>query len=222
MNRPEVIINVASTLNGIIASDKGSLSLSSKSDWKRVHQLRATVNGVLVGINTILIDNPLLTIRLSETVKQPNRIILDSFCRTPLNAKIFKDIDTSPVIIFCSNKVNEKKQKRFKNKGALIEQVKQNECGRLNFGEIFDILAKKYSMGKILVEGGGTIITSLIKNRLVDKMFLYVAPYLTGSKNGLNLFNLDVDRRIDDAPKFTIVNTKKIGPGILFTLTLEG
>lgn len=222
MNRPEVIINVASTLNGIIASDKGSLSLSSKSDWKRVHQLRATVNGVLVGINTILIDDPLLTVRLSKTVKQPNRIILDSFCRTPLNAKIFKDIAISPVIIFCSNKVDEKKQKRLKNKGVLIEQVNQNECGRLNFEEIFDILVKKYTMEKILVEGGGTIITNLINNRLVDKMFLYVAPYLIGSKRGVNLFSLDVNRKIDDAPKFTIVKTKKIGVGFLFTLTLEG
>ncbi|GAH20912.1 unnamed protein product [marine sediment metagenome] len=104
MGKPEVIINVASSLDGIIGSEEGALSLSTEEDWIRVHELRNSVDAILIGINTVISDDPLLNVRYTETKSpHPFRVVLDSKCRIHLDSKIIQDQHRFPTIIFVSH-----------------------------------------------------------------------------------------------------------------------
>ena len=108
MNRPTIIINCAMSIDGKIALPTGNqMRISSDDDMKRVHQLRNTCDGVLVGVGAVLSDDPKLTVKEKyvEKVKQPTRIVLDTFCKTPVDALVVND--KAPTIICCQRNAGE-------------------------------------------------------------------------------------------------------------------
>ncbi|MCK4895439.1 MAG: dihydrofolate reductase family protein, partial [Candidatus Heimdallarchaeota archaeon] len=146
MGKPEVIINVASSLDGKIGSEEGALSLSTKEDWIRVHELRNSVDAILVGINTVISDNPLLTVRYTEPKSpHPFRVVLDSKCRIHLDSKIIRDQHRFPTIIFTSHQSSEEKRSNLQSLGVKVELIKErDERNFLDMRTVLKVLNKKY------------------------------------------------------------------------------
>ena len=223
MGRPEIVINVASSLDGMIAMKKGSLSLSSEEDWIRVHKLRNSADAILVGVNTIIKDNPLLTIRhVKAKLEHPFRVILDTTCKIPLDSRVLLDQDSFPTIIVTSKDAEEAKKEKLVSLGIkVIEVSKTEDQNLLLLSEVLGKLQSDFSINKLLVEGGSTIISEFLENEFMDKMYVYFAPIFVGEKEGIPLFNSDTAVNLNDSMKFVLESIIKMDEGLLIELTLK-
>jgi len=221
MGRPEVIINVASSLNGIIGSEEGALFLSTKEDWIRVHELRNSVDAILIGINTVMGDNPLLTVRYTAPKSpHPFRVVLDSKCRIHLGSKIIQDQHMFPTIIFTSHQSSEEKRSKLQRLGVKVELIEErDERNFLDMRTVLKILSTKYFVSRVLVEGGSTMITQLLKNQLVDVLHIFYRFVFVGNKGGKNLYDDLLVQDVPSALMFKAVEITKLDEGILVTLT---
>lgn len=223
MERPEVIVNVASSLDGAIASSEGALILSTTEDWVRVHELRNSVDAILVGVNTILKDDPLLSVRyIKPREPAPLRTILDTSCRIPLTAKVLQDQERLPSIIVTSKESSASKQDEIRKLGAKVVSVEFEKNKRyLNLADVLKILKTQFGINKLLVEGGSTVITQFLTNRLVDIMHIFYAPVFVGGKNAKLLFEQEAIHNIGDAINCEIQTVNKLHEGYLVTLKLK-
>jgi len=223
VERPEVIVNVASSLDGAIASSEGALILSTTEDWVRVHELRNSVDAILVGVNTILKDDPLLSVRyIKPREPAPLRTILDTSCRIPLTAKVLQDQERLPSIIVTSKDCSPSKQDEIRKLGAKVVSVEFEKNKRyLNLADVLKILKTQFGINKLLVEGGSTVITQFLTNRLVDTMHIFYAPVFVGGKNAKLLFEQEAIHNIGDAINCEIQTVNKLHEGYLVTLKLK-
>jgi riboflavin-specific deaminase-like protein len=220
MERPEIIINVACSLDGVIASNKGALIISTTEDWLRVHKLRNSVDAMLVGVNTIIKDNPLLTVRyVKPRDPPPLRVVLDSNCRTPLSSKILEKQDSFPTLVFTSKNCPIEKQKKLTNLAVKVISVDtETDSKYLDLNQILQILRNDFDIKKLLVEGGSTIITHFVKSRLFDKMHIFYAPVFAGTKKAKLLYEEIVIEEIDDTSSLDIVKIEKLDEGFIVTI----
>jgi riboflavin-specific deaminase-like protein len=220
MQRPEVIINVASSLDGVIASNKGALIISTTEDWLRVHKLRNSVDAILVGVNTIIKDDSLLTVRYVKLKdKHPLRVVLDSKCRTPLKAQVLTKQKSNPTLIFTSKSCTEEKRKKLEDLDVKIISVETKiDTKLLNLEKILHILKKDFEVKRLLVEGGSEIITQFIRSKLFDTMHIFYAPILAGTKKAKLLYNELVIEDIEDASSFIINEIETLDEGFLLTI----
>ena len=222
MDRPKVIINIASSLDGIIGTKNGSLPLSTEEDWLRVHKLRNAVDAILVGVNTIISDDPLLTVRhVTPKVPHPLRIVLDTNCKTPLTAKVIQNQKNYPTILFSSSENSIKKRSKYAETDVIIEFVKQDDqTGLLDFQSILSVLKNKYNVNELLVEGGSAIISNLLKSDLVDLMYIYYSPVFIGNKESKNMFNNE-GSTFSQSPKSTNIVVENYSEGFLVTMKFD-
>ncbi|MBA3976918.1 MAG: 2,5-diamino-6-(ribosylamino)-4(3H)-pyrimidinone 5'-phosphate reductase [Nitrosopumilus sp.] len=184
-----VVINSAISVDGKICTKTGESKISSDLDLKRVHKLRCSVDGILVGISTVLKDDPLLSIRLikcTKAKKTPTRIIIDSNARIPLDSKIVKtakDIDT--VIAVTKGAPRDKLDMLRANNLRIIVSGEQGK--KVNLDKAFGQLETKFGIKKILVEGGGEINWSIIKNNLFDEIIVTISPLIIGGRDATTL-----------------------------------
>lgn len=165
--KPWVIIKWAQSADGFLArTDKKRWITNSKSR-KDAHKLRRKVQAILVGINTVLADNPMLTVR-PNTGNQPLRVVLDSRLKIPLNCNLIKTAEKTPVCIFTTIS-----KTKIKQKGAEIVRVGKYE-GKINLKAVLVELGKR-NIQQILVEGGEKIITSFLKYKLADEIIIYIS-----------------------------------------------
>jgi 2,5-diamino-6-(ribosylamino)-4(3H)-pyrimidinone 5'-phosphate reductase len=211
MKRPYVIINCAMSADGKIAlPSRKQFRISCDEDIERMYQLRNDSDAVLVGIETILSDDPKLTVK-EKFVKNPNqpiRIILDSKCRTPVNALAVDD--RAKTLIFTIIKC----EKNF-NENVEIIKCKPDENGYINIKSILEILHNR-GIKTLMVEGGGTVIWSFLKIGLVDDFFVYIAPIIVGGKNTPTISDGEGIKSFDELLHLKIISMKKLGPGVLF------
>ncbi len=205
---PFVILKMASSLDGKIATVTGdSKWIGSEKQRYYAHKMRSVVDGVLVGINTVISDDPMLNVRLVRSAKkQPIPIIVDSKLRIPIDASIFK-VHKKPVIAttFLADK---NKVECLKDKSRLII-VGRGEDGGVDLKEL---LGKLYEIGicSVMVEGGRAVATSMLKQRLVDKIVIFYAPLMVGS-DGLDMVDLLGVKKIEESLKLHDIKTKKFG-----------
>lgn len=204
-SKPYVILSAAMTIDGKIASINGEVELSDETDWKEVHNLRSQVDAIMVGKNTILKDNPKLHIKYHEN-KGYYRIIADSNLSIPIDSNVvtFKQ-ELYPTIICTTEKVSKDRIEQFKAKNIKIIQVGNHQ---VNLIKVLPIL---FNLGikTILLEGGGNLNWSFIKEDLVDEMRLTIAPSIIGGKNAISLVEGDGFGKINQAPKYTLLDVKK-------------
>ena len=183
-SRPFILLSAAITLDGKLGIKNKKTKLSSKNDKIRVHKMRASVDAIIIGKNTIECDNPVLTVRYVKG-KNPIRIILDSLGTIKSNSRILQTCKDVPTIIVVSESVSQKNLKRLRN---LPLQVLI--CGKrtINVSKLLNILFKK-GIKKILLEGGGTLNWSFIQKNLIDQIVIAVTPYILGGKDYVNLVN---------------------------------
>jgi len=180
-SRPYVIISGAVSIDGKIASRTGKSNLSTKKDLIRVHKLRTTVDAILVGKNTVDIDDPRLTIRFSKG-NNPIRIILDPRASIHPDSKVVKTARSIPTILVVSEDASAKTEK-FTQAG--LEVIR---CGRkkINLKRLLRILKNK-GINRILVEGGGITNWNFFKERLVDELIITITPHILGGDTAISL-----------------------------------
>jgi diaminohydroxyphosphoribosylaminopyrimidine deaminase/5-amino-6-(5-phosphoribosylamino)uracil reductase len=178
--QPFVAMKTAMTLDGKIATSSGkSKWISNESSRERVHQLRDIYDAILVGIGTVLTDDPSLTTRLEGDLgKSPLRVIVDSKARTPLTAKVVCDKQATTLIAVTSIAPSARVQ-ALREAGAQVLVI--------NDGEIVDLKKLCNRLGEqgvssLFVEGGSAINYSMLKDGLVDKVYSFIAPKIIGGK----------------------------------------
>jgi 2,5-diamino-6-(ribosylamino)-4(3H)-pyrimidinone 5'-phosphate reductase len=178
-----ILLSAAMTLDGKIGQRNKKIILSSKSDKIRVHKLRSKFDAILVGKNTVEQDNPLLTVRYVDG-KNPIRIILDSNGTIKNTSKIIKTAKSIPTIVVTSKLVSKRNLTRLHD--LPLDVI---VCGKtqVDIKKLVPILCKK-GIKKILLEGGGTLNLSFLKNNLINEMIITVTPFVLGSELSINLF----------------------------------
>lgn len=211
MKRPHVIINCAMSADGKIAlPSRKQVRISCDEDIKRMYNLRNEVDAVLVGIGTILSDDPKLTVKEKyvKNPKQPLRIILDSSCRTPKDALV---LNGSAKTLIITKKGNEK---QFDKKHIEVIGCKTDNEGYLVLNCVLDLLSKK-GVKKLLVEGGSTVIWSFLKKKLVDDLFIYIGPYVIGGKDTPTVADGSGIKNENELLSLRIINVKRLDEGAL-------
>lgn len=213
--KPFVISKVAMTLDGKIATYNGhSQWITSEAARKEVHLLRNDVDAILVGVGTVLADNPRLTTRLDIPSKNPIRIILDSNLRTPLHANITHCHDARTIIITSMNS-DQNKALELEEKGVEILRVSSHE-GKLNLD---DMLKQLYEKGitDILLEGGSDVNASFMRQGFIQKYIVYIAPKLAGGANSYTPFRGKDIEDINESVPLIFTKTEMVGPDIKIT-----
>ncbi len=182
-----VILKWAQSIDGKLAfADQGKGEdkkwISNEKSRKDAHKLRRRVDAILVGVNTVIADDPLLTARPGRA-KKPLRIILDTDLKTPSDCRLLDTADKIPLLIVTDEKAitkNPEKVRQFEKKGArfLTAPVVQGKCD-LEFviGQL-----KNYGIYRLLVEGGPTVIASFLSAGLADEVIVYIAPKILAGR----------------------------------------
>lgn len=180
--KPFVVLKYAMTLDGKIATQKGdSKWISNLKSREYVHKLRSTVDAVMVGIGTVIKDDPFLTVRgITGNTKSPKRIILDTHLKIPLTANVLND-GASDTIIATSKSADQKKIKKLKDMGVFILEIKANN----DLVDLQDLLIKlgKMKITSVMIEGGQKLLTSAFQSNIVDKIICFISPIIFGGTN---------------------------------------
>ncbi|MCM8792090.1 MAG: bifunctional diaminohydroxyphosphoribosylaminopyrimidine deaminase/5-amino-6-(5-phosphoribosylamino)uracil reductase RibD [Candidatus Omnitrophica bacterium] len=208
---PFVVVKVGQSLDGKIATFSGdSHWITSDFSRKFAHRLRADFDAIMVGVNTILRDNPHLNSPYIK--KQPKIIVVDSHLSTPQDALIFNNPQV--ILVTLPSQVGqETDNRRLLSKKATILEVKE-KVGQVNLKDMLKKLASK-GITSILVEGGGTLIGSLFDERLVDKVMFFISPKIIGGKNAIDSVMGRGVERVDRAFKLKNVTMKRLGEDFL-------
>lgn len=178
--RPFVILKSAITLDGKIQTkDKNSKWITSETSREHSHKIRNLVSGIMVGVNTVMEDDPELTCR-NENGTSITRIIIDSKLRVSKDRKIFKNISENKVIIGTTNLSNEEDRKYFEDKGIKVVVTKEKE-GKVDLKKLVEILGVE-GIDSILIEGGGELNYSAFKDEIAQKVMFYIAPIIFGGR----------------------------------------
>jgi len=229
---PYVTVKIAQSLDGKIATREGeSQWITGKEARSFSHGLRRRNDAVLVGVNTVLKDDPLLSVRLNGGHGlQPLKVILDSELKTPPNARIFSKDSPGPVLLAVTKRVSNKKIQVFKK--SLIRHSKsagrrvKNLCVEiLRFAqdddEKVDLKAVLKSLGKkgvlsALIEGGGEVIGDAFSKKLVNEVYFFIAPMIIGGRAAPTSVGGDGISRLEQAVRVREWKVERLGEDFLF------
>lgn len=205
-----VIMKTAMSLDGKTATKTGqSKWISSEQSRRYVHELRHKVDAVMVGINTVLNDNPRLTTRIKNG-KNPIKIILDSKLRIPLDARIFEQGD---VLVATTPSYDRKKKVALEKKGVGVIVVRKN-TKRVDLTELMKELALR-DIIHIMIEGGSEVNASALKAGIVDKMIYFISPKIIGGVDAKPAIGGSGIRYMEEALNLKDVQIKQLGPDIV-------
>lgn len=211
--RPFVISKFAMTLDGKIATYSGhSQWITGEQARLDVHEIRDEVDAILVGVGTVLKDNPALTTRLPDRLgKNPVRIILDSSLRTPLDAQILNTSVARTILVIEEGLDST----TYEALGVEILSVSKTD-GKLDLAVM---LEKLYALGitDVLIEGGGEVNASFLRAGLIDKFFVYIAPKVLGGRQSITPFTGENVETIDAATLLEFGDVDKFGHDLRIT-----
>jgi len=213
MKRPHIIINCAMSADGKIAlPNRKQLRISCDEDIKRMYNLRNGSDAVLVGIETVLSDDPKLTVKEKyvKNTKQPLRVVLDSKCRTPKDALVVNNTTKTLIITVKGN------EKQYNEEHIDVIGCKSNDGDYIDLKEMLNLLYEK-GVKRLLVEGGGTVIWNFLKHRLVDELSIYIGPCIIGGKNTPTMADGAGIKNESELIPLTFDNVKRLGEGVLIT-----
>lgn len=208
--KPYVILNSAMTLDGKMATKTGSSEISGKEDILRVHELRKEVDAIMVGINTVIADDPKLTVHKIPADKEDNplRVVIDSNARTPLSSRIL-NLD-APTLIVVTENANSARLKELNERAEVIV------CGKESVD--LDALMEKLAMRGIktlMLEGGSTLNYSMLIGGLVSEMRICIAPMIAGGKDAKTLADGEGVNYMKDAVKLKLKKMYTLGEDVV-------
>ena len=212
---PFVALKTAMTLDGKIATRTGdSQWITGEPARLRVHELRDMYDAILVGIGTVLHDDPSLTTRLPDRQgKNPLRVVLDSMARTPLSARLLTD-GAAPTLIAVTTRAPQERVEALRQAGA--EVLACGEGAQVDVGALLHALGAR-EISSVLVEGGGSVNEALLAARLVDKVYAFVAPKLIGGRDALTPVEGEGAGTLAEAVVLTGLTAEMVGEDVLLT-----
>jgi 2,5-diamino-6-(ribosylamino)-4(3H)-pyrimidinone 5'-phosphate reductase len=221
----KIILNAATSIDGKIATVNRDTKISSILDLKRLHRLRHKSDVILVGISTVINDDPLLTIRYGmnkKGTKNPIRIIIDSKARIPLHSKIVKTANQIETRLVVTSKASSTNLKKLEKRGLKIimlehrredkEKGEENSAEKVDLKKLFNQLEEE-GVSNVLVEGGGEINWSIIKNNLFDEIIITISPMIIGGKNAISLVGGEGYKTINESLKVKLSRIQKKSNG---------
>lgn len=212
---PFVTVKIAQSLDGKIATASGeSRWISSSSSRKFGHKLRSQVDAILVGVNTVLSDNPLLSCRRNGQLckKQPKKVIVDSRLRLLPDLKIFSPASPAEVVIATTRFASRKKMSYFAGKARVI--VTKAKDKRVDLYDLLRRLARE-GIAHILIEGGGEMIASALNKSLVDRMIVFVSSKIIGGRDAPTAVEGEGIKKIKQAIKLEDMKLSRLGSEII-------
>ncbi|MFH1050763.1 MAG: bifunctional diaminohydroxyphosphoribosylaminopyrimidine deaminase/5-amino-6-(5-phosphoribosylamino)uracil reductase RibD [bacterium] len=229
---PYVVLKVAQSIDGKIATVSGeSQWITCEESRQEGHKLRAELDAVLVGKNTVLKDNPQLTVRLKSVYqvnkvrkvrkvykeRNPFRVVLDTNLSLPLIKNVFIDENNNKTIVCCSEKsADSDKAKKLIKLGVNILAIKTGKNKKIDLQDCLNKLSEQFQIASVLVEGGAEIHSSFIKQNLVDEIRFFIAPKIIGK--GISAFDRLELKKLSDASEFEIKEVCRSGEDLHLTL----
>lgn len=208
---PYVILNAAMSLDGKIATFTGDSRMSSAADLRRVHRMRASVDGIMVGLRTLLRDDPKLTVKFVRD-RKPHRIIVDSNAKTPLKSFVVRTAREIPTIIAVTSRADRMRINALRDRGVTVLV-----CGKgpLVSPRILLKNLRRLGIRKILLEGGGILNWSMLADDLVDEISVAITPRILGGADAVSLVEGKGSPLVKDGVKLKLLNTTKYGPDLV-------
>ena len=179
--RPRVTLSWAQSIDGSVAARRGGRTrISGGPSLAATHRLRSEHDAILVGIGTVLADDPRLDVRLVPG-SNPRPVILDARLRTPTECALVGRSDVKP-LIFASSMAAPERRSALSGRGCEVIEVACDEAGHLDLGAVLEALADM-GLSRLMVEGGGRIIASFLAARLVDRVAVTIGPVFLGGYN---------------------------------------
>ncbi|HHO57126.1 MAG TPA: 2,5-diamino-6-(ribosylamino)-4(3H)-pyrimidinone 5'-phosphate reductase [Thermoplasmatales archaeon] len=203
--KPFVIVNCAMSIDGKIAfPDRRQARISNDEDMERVHHLRNECDAVLVGIGTVLSDDPKLTVKEKYVANPSNplRVVLDSNFRMPEDAEVMNEDAPTLIATTC---------REFRK-----ENVEVIKCGekKVDIEKLLDLLYER-GVKKLLVEGGETVIWEFLKRNLADELYIFMAPFVIGGKTSPTMAGGEGAASQEEIVPMRLDNVQRLGDGIL-------
>ncbi len=216
--RPFVIAKYACSLDGKIATRTGeSRWISGEASRQWVHELRDTVDAVLVGANTVIADDPLLTTRLPDREGQhPLRIVVDSRGRIPLQARILDPALPGETLVATTPGLPDERLAALAERGIAVLVLPADEDGSVDLVTLMRALGQR-QITSVLAEGGGTLLEALFRARLVDKVLAFVAPIVIGGQQAPGAVAGQGVARLAEAPRLQRMRVEQVGQDLLIS-----
>lgn len=209
--RPFVLYKVASTFDGRTgAPDRSSKWISGEKARSDVHRLRSNVDAIMVGVGTVLADDPSLTVRKLTTYRHPLRVVVDSHLRTAPNAKVLSG--EAPTLIFSCEDFQTENADELKEAGAEIVVVGNGEGG-LSIKQMLAFLAQR-NVVTLLLEGGPTLAGSFEREDMIDKYVLYLSAKLVGGHGSAGILEGWAAESMTQARGLEITGIRKVGADV--------
>jgi len=222
---PWVMAKAACSLDGRMATATGeSQWLTGEAARAFGHRLRHLSDAILVGVNTVIADDPQLTTRLptkdrrpktEDRFKDPIRIILDSRLRLPLTARLLNLDSPAPTWVACTEAAPAEKRRALEKKGAEV-LVLPEESGRVALQPLLALLGQR-QVQSLLVEGGAEVLGSFFDQKLVDQFFFFYAPKFLGGRRALSVLGGEGAARLQDASQARDLSVRRLGPDLLLS-----
>ena len=219
-----VVVNAAMSVDGKLASHRREqLAISGPEDFDRVDRIRAAADGVIVGVGTVLADDPHLTLDVTDRRVQrqrhgrpgnPARVVADSTARTPLDARILDDEATTYLLV--SEQTSEERRTKLADAGAEVIVVGDD---RVDLAAGIDRLADE-GIERLMIEGGGELIFSAFDAGLVDELSVFVGSQLIGGRDAPTL--ADGDGFTEEFPALTLDDIEQLDDGVVLNYTIDG
>lgn len=212
---PFVALKTAMTLDGKIATAAGqSQWITNEASRYETHRLRDIYDGILVGINTALADNPSLTTRLKEYQgRNPVRIVVDSRARLPLTAKLVTD-GAARTIVAVTEQAPAERVEALRSAG--VEIIVAGSSNHVDMQSLMEQLGAM-KITSVLVEGGGSVNFSLLQAGLVDRVYAFIAPKLVGGRDALTPVEGEGFQELDRAVELENIQLRQLGSDVLLT-----
>ena len=216
--RPFVIAKFAASLDGKIATRTGeSRWITGESARQQGHELRDTVDAILVGVATVIADDPLLTTRLpGRDVRHPLRIILDSQGRIPEDARVLDPALPAKTLLATTSALPANRRQSLESRGVELLSLPADDHGRADLSALLAALGQR-QITSLLVEGGGTVLESFFRARLVDKVVVFLAPLLIGGREAPGALSGEGIAHLADATRLERVRVEHVGEDLLVT-----
>jgi 2,5-diamino-6-(ribosylamino)-4(3H)-pyrimidinone 5'-phosphate reductase len=220
----DVVVNAAISADGKLSSRRREqIAISGRADFDRVDRIRAAADAVLVGIGTVLADDPHLTLDEEDRRVQrlragrpgnPTRVVVDSRARTPPDARVLDDAATTYVLV--AETAGEERLTALREAGAEVLVAGEE---RVDLAAALDELADAGDVDRLMVEGGGEIIFSLFAAGLVDELTVFVGSLVIGGRDAPTL--ADGEGFVEDFPRLDLTGVDRVDDGVLLSYAVE-